>query len=125
MQPGPSKEGVEENGVVVRRVPQHRIRIECPTTHVSEEETDLSLLTNVVSEAGHTRIQNGTKRALLGGGGRFNGGMTQQRLDPHLTLSGNSFVLFAQADPWERLKDTQLQNEQIIAYGQFFEVLGF
>ena len=110
---------MEESGVAAKRVPQHRIRIECPTTHVSEEETDLSLLTNVVSDAGHTRIENGSKRALLGGGGRFNG-MTQQRLDPHLTLSGNSFVLFAQADPWERLKDTQLQNEQIVAYGTIF-----
>ena len=49
-------------------------------------------------------IAKGTKRALLGGGGKFNGQLCQQRYDPRLRAGGGAWTLKALADPWKRLE---------------------
>ena len=77
-------------------VSQHLLRVRlCDEDAEEPPETDLKLLTKTVAEAHHAHVSKGTKRALLGGSGAFNGALTQQRNDPNLTLAGGAWVLFA------------------------------
>ncbi|CAE7380722.1 unnamed protein product [Symbiodinium sp. CCMP2592] len=93
---------------VIERVPQHLLRVRlCEDDTEEPAESDRNLVTKTVAEAQHTHISKGTKRALLGGGGAFNGALTQQRNDPHLTLAGGAWVLFALADCTGDLEDRQ------------------
>ena len=104
----PSREEVREaaaaaSQVEVARTPQHLVAISL--TSDNPPETDLNSLTKHIEEKQHAHLCQGTKRALLGGGGAFNGSLTQQRNDPHLTLAGGAWVLFALADSSGRLEE--------------------
>ena len=87
----------EADRVEVPRVGQHQISIEA--AGAKERTTSLSSLTQTVVEKNHTKIQAGTKRALVTGGGWFNAQMAAQRWKPKLHLQGGSWYVRALAEP--------------------------
>ena len=113
------RKATEQGGQVsIDHVPQESVRLQLAAAS-DLEETPLELLDTAVEEKNHTHLAKGTKRALLGGGGIFNGLLRQQKNDPHLTLSGGAWVLFAIADIFSLLEDhrSAFVSVQKVAWG--------
>ena len=111
----PSREQTREAAVAatqsdVQRTPQHLARITLASDF--PVESNVANLSAQVKERRHGHLQQGTKRALLAGGGAFNGALTQQRADPHLTLAGGAWVLFALADSSGQLEELHGENRK-------------
>ncbi|CAL1157141.1 unnamed protein product [Cladocopium goreaui] len=72
-----------------------------------EPETPLEELTEVLEEKKPWCVQAGAKRAIICGGGLFNGVRNQFLADLHMPLPGGGGTLFALPDIWGNLKETE------------------
>ena len=87
----------------MKRVAQRDIVARCCADE-GVPETPLNVLVKEVDELGHCDLARGTKRAVLSGGGAFNGFLTQCRHNPQLELPGGSWILTALPDIWKKLE---------------------
>ncbi|CAE7510964.1 unnamed protein product [Symbiodinium natans] len=97
---------MNEERQFVNRVGKHEVTVRAAADE-EEVESDLAQLTKEVEEMHPWDLARGTKRAVLGGGGAFNGLLTQCRHDPQLVLPGGAWVLTSLPDIWKGLEDKQ------------------
>ena len=94
---------MNEERQFVNRVGKHEVTVRAAADE-EEVESDLAQLTKEVEEMHPWDLARGTKRAVLGGGGAFNGLLTQCRHDPQLVLPGGAWVLTSLPDIWKGLE---------------------
>ena len=84
-------------------MPQHSVRLRC-SSHGEVLAPTVGLEASV-EELHPAHLAEGTKRAMLKGGGLFSHMLAQHKQAPHLTLPGSAWTLLAPEDHTSQLED--------------------